>query len=97
RRRTATAVPAFGGPLNIRAAQFAGCRRARRLFLGFSLVYIGVSPDPDMYSTCLFCHEPLGSNDTFETFPVGRRLAFDGAKGRLWVVCKQCERWNLSP
>src|SRR5438552_2100063 len=29
--------------------------------------------------------------------PVGRRLAFDPAKGRLWVVCKHCGRWNLTP
>jgi hypothetical protein len=21
----------------------------------------------------------------------------DAVKGRLWVVCKQCERWNLTP
>ncbi len=32
-----------------------------------------------------------------EHFPVGRRLAFDAAKGRLWVVCHHCGRWNLSP
>ena len=50
-----------------------------------------------MYSTCLFCNKPLGTNETFETFPVGKRLAFDAAKGRLWVVCPQCERWNLTP
>ncbi len=50
-----------------------------------------------MYSTCLFCNQPLGANSTFESFPVGRRLAFDAAKGRLWVVCRKCERWNLSP
>jgi hypothetical protein len=50
-----------------------------------------------VYSTCLFCNQPLGSNSTFETFPVGRRLAYDAAKGRLWVVCRKCERWNLSP
>lgn len=50
-----------------------------------------------MYSTCLFCNRPLGANEALETFPVGRRLAFDPAKGRLWVVCPQCERWNLSP
>src|SRR5215831_10523348 len=50
-----------------------------------------------MYSTCLFCNKPLGANETIETFPVGKRLAFDAAKGRLWVVCPQCERWNLSP
>ena len=50
-----------------------------------------------MYSTCLFCHGPLGRNDVVETFPVGRALAFDAAKGRLWVVCPRCARWNLTP
>ena len=50
-----------------------------------------------MYSTCLFCQNDLGRNETIENFPVGRRLAFDPAKGRLWVVCRKCERWNLSP
>jgi hypothetical protein len=50
-----------------------------------------------MYSTCLFCHGHLGSNQMVERFPVGGRLAFDGARGRLWVVCAHCGRWNLSP
>ena len=50
-----------------------------------------------MYSTCVFCHGALGQNQEIEQFPVGRRLAFDAAKGRLWVVCPACERWNLSP
>jgi hypothetical protein len=50
-----------------------------------------------VYSTCIFCHSGLGSNEAIEHFPVGRRLAFDAAKGRLWVVCRECERWNLSP
>jgi hypothetical protein len=50
-----------------------------------------------MYATCLFCNNALGSNETFEMFPVGRRLAFDASKGRLWVVCRSCERWNLTP
>jgi hypothetical protein len=50
-----------------------------------------------MYSTCLFCNSDLGKNEAIETFPIGRRLAFDGAKGRLWVVCRKCERWNLTP
>jgi hypothetical protein len=50
-----------------------------------------------MYSTCLFCSRSLGRNDVIETFPVGRRLAFDAARGRLWVVCRACERWNLTP
>src|SRR5215212_7702739 len=50
-----------------------------------------------MYSTCLFCHGRLGANEVIEPFPVGRRLAFDASKGRLWVVCPQCRRWNLTP
>src|SRR5687767_10709388 len=50
-----------------------------------------------MYSTCLFCHAPLGANEEIEHFPVGRRLALDSVKGRLWVVCRKCSRWNLSP
>lgn len=50
-----------------------------------------------MYSTCIFCHADLGTNETIEHFPIGRRLAFDPAKGRLWVVCRRCERWNLTP
>lgn len=50
-----------------------------------------------MFSTCMFCNRSLGSNDVIEHFPVGRRLAFDAERGRLWVVCQKCERWNLSP
>lgn len=50
-----------------------------------------------MFSSCIFCHSRLGENDLVEHFPVGRRLAFDAARGRLWVVCRKCERWNLSP
>ncbi len=50
-----------------------------------------------MYDSCLYCNEKLGANEVVEHFPVGRRLAFDPAKGRLWVVCRKCERWNLTP
>jgi hypothetical protein len=50
-----------------------------------------------MYSACLHCHRRLGANEAVEHFQVGRRLAFDSAKGRLWVVCPHCARWNLTP
>ena len=50
-----------------------------------------------MYSTCIFCHAALEANDTIEHFPVGRRLAFDADRGRLWVVCRRCRQWNLTP
>ncbi|HKS06840.1 MAG TPA: hypothetical protein VJR92_11040 [Gemmatimonadaceae bacterium] len=50
-----------------------------------------------MYTTCLYCNSQFEKNESIEAFPIGRRLAFDAAKGRLWVVCRKCERWCLSP
>jgi hypothetical protein len=50
-----------------------------------------------MYSACLFCHTDLGRNDVLARLDVGKRVAFDSAKGRLWVVCTSCGRWNLTP
>lgn len=50
-----------------------------------------------MYSHCLACRSHLGSNDVIEALPIGRRIAFDSAKGRLWVVCPKCRQWNLTP
>jgi len=50
-----------------------------------------------MYTACMFCNQSLGKNQVIEHFPVGRRLSFDSLKGRLWVVCRKCERWNLTP
>lgn len=50
-----------------------------------------------MYSACLFCHADLGDNESLETLRIGRRIAFDPARGRLWVVCTECGRWNLTP
>lgn len=56
-----------------------------------------LAPGTRLYSTCLFCHADLGQNQTVESLSVGRRIAFDAAKGRLWVVCTTCGRWNLTP
>jgi hypothetical protein len=50
-----------------------------------------------MYRNCIFCSADLGSNDSLEAFPVGRSIAFDGTKGRLWAVCPKCARWKLAP
>lgn len=50
-----------------------------------------------MFASCVYCTSALGANEVIEAFPVGRKLAFDGATGRLWVVCPRCARWNLSP
>ncbi len=49
-----------------------------------------------MYRSCLFCTTSLGSNTVLPGFPVGRRLAFDVERGRLWVICTHCARWNLT-
>jgi hypothetical protein len=50
-----------------------------------------------VYSTCLHCHRALGTNEAIEHFPIGKRPAFDAVNGRLWVICPQCARWNLTP
>jgi hypothetical protein len=50
-----------------------------------------------MYATCPSCRTPLGTNAALEHFQVGRRLAFDPLKGRLWALCRQCRGWNLAP
>ncbi len=50
-----------------------------------------------MFATCLFCLRSLGANQRIEHFPIGRRLAFDADRGRLWAVCTKCGRWNLTP
>lgn len=50
-----------------------------------------------MYSCCIFCSHQLGANEALETFPVGRLIAFDAWKGRLWAICPACGRWNLAP
>ena len=50
-----------------------------------------------MYTRCIYCSAELGRNEAVEEFPVGRTLAFDAARGRLWAVCAKCRRWNLAP
>jgi hypothetical protein len=50
-----------------------------------------------MYRHCIYCSADLGANEAIEHFPVGRQVAFDGEKGRLWAVCGRCARWNLAP
>ncbi len=50
-----------------------------------------------MYRHCIFCSSDLGDNPVIEACPIGQRLAFDAERGRLWVVCRKCERWNLTP
>jgi hypothetical protein len=50
-----------------------------------------------VYRACIHCCQDLERHEVIEPFPIGRRLAFDPAKGRLWVVCSHCGRWNLTP
>src|SRR5258708_36305844 len=50
-----------------------------------------------MYRTCSFCNGKLDGDGGPSGLGVGRRLAFDEWKGRLWVICPKCSRWNLAP
>ena len=50
-----------------------------------------------MYARCLFCRERFPPNRQLAHMPRGHRIAFDPERGRLWVVCSGCHRWNLCP
>lgn len=50
-----------------------------------------------MFTRCIVCHAPFAPNRTLEHFPVGRRVAYDPGRGRLWAVCAVCRRWTLAP
>lgn len=50
-----------------------------------------------MFKTCAFCNAAFDGDGGPSGLGVGRRLAFDEWKGRLWVVCPRCSRWNLTP
>lgn len=62
------------------------------------LVAVGARPDVGrVYRHCLHCARDLGRNRDLGTLPVGRRIVFDPARGRLWVACTRCARWSLVP
>ena len=50
-----------------------------------------------MLTRCIFCHQTFATNDRFEHMPIGRRIAFDPARGRLWCICESCQSWTLAP
>lgn len=50
-----------------------------------------------MFRSCAFCNAAFDGDGGPSGLGVGRRLAFDEWKGRLWVVCPRCSRWNLTP
>jgi hypothetical protein len=46
---------------------------------------------------CVFCNCRIKRNDVLRLTPHGRTIAFDARRGRLWIVCDNCGRWNLTP
>ncbi|MFN2571032.1 MAG: hypothetical protein ABR537_05390 [Gemmatimonadales bacterium] len=50
-----------------------------------------------MFRSCAFCNAAFDGDGGPSGLGVGRRLAFDEWRGRLWVVCPRCSRWNLTP
>jgi hypothetical protein len=50
-----------------------------------------------LFSSCLICQGPFEPNETLEHLPRGERVAFDPARGRLWIICTRCRRWSLTP
>src|SRR2546426_12764091 len=50
-----------------------------------------------MYQTCAFCNAHLDGDGGPSGLGIGRRVAVDEWRGRLWVICRACGRWNLTP
>ena len=50
-----------------------------------------------MYSECFVCGRSFGENGTVSRLRVGRRIVFDVERGRLWIVCRRCGQWCLTP
>jgi len=45
---------------------------------------------------CAFCDGSLGTNRVLLSSSIGAHVAYSEALGRVWFVCVQCDRWNLS-
>lgn len=50
-----------------------------------------------MYRKCLVCDHEFARNEALEHLDRGRRVAYDPARGRLWLICGSCSRWSLVP
>src|SRR5258708_18515969 len=50
-----------------------------------------------MFRSCAFCDAAFDGDGGPAGLGVGRRIAFDEWRGRLWVVCPRCSRWNCTP
>jgi hypothetical protein len=50
-----------------------------------------------MFYRCLTCQAPFPLSSALEHFPIGRRIAYDPERGRLWAVCDACGAWTLAP
>lgn len=59
-----------------------------------------VSHSPETVSHVLHLSRLSGaarSQREHRVAPIGRRVAYDARRGRLWVVCRACAGWNLTP
>lgn len=50
-----------------------------------------------MHATCFHCLAELGDAGASADLPAGETVVFDAQRGRVWVVCSTCARWNLAP
>ena len=50
-----------------------------------------------MLTRCLVCATPFPPNELLEHLPNGVRIAYDAGRGRLWGICRHCQRWSLVP
>lgn len=50
-----------------------------------------------MIRRCYACRRQFRPSDAVEQLRCGSSVAYDPARGRLWIICDHCSRWNLAP
>lgn len=50
-----------------------------------------------MVTACFACDRRFPANEELEWLSTGRVVAFDAARGRLWIICEWCSNWTLVP
>ena len=55
------------------------------------------SRSSSLITHCFFCTSSFPRNNRLEHFPLGTRVVYDSARGRLWAICPRCGGWCLAP
>jgi hypothetical protein len=59
--------------------------------------YPSIPETRTIVKVCFACDRRFPANEELEWLSTGRVVAFDAARGRLWIICEWCSNWTLVP